>query len=158
MTEELHEALGEIAFLIGTWRGEGKGRYPTIDPFAYGEEVTFAAPPRKPVLAYSQRTWHLEKGFGMHSETGYWRAVAPGRVEIIIAHPFGVAEIAEGGVENKTVDVLSTVLVKTTTAKEVEQTHRIFTLVGDDVLRYEVRMAAVGQPLQEHLEAELRRV
>jgi hypothetical protein len=35
---------------------------------------------------------------------------------------------------------------------------RRFELVEPEVLRYEVQLAAAGQPLQGHLAAELRRV
>lgn len=37
----LHPNLQPIAFLLGTWRGEGEGGYPTISGFKYGEEVSF---------------------------------------------------------------------------------------------------------------------
>jgi hypothetical protein len=44
----------------------------------------------------------------------------------------------------------------TATAKQVRALHRHFDLVGDR-LAYTVDMAAVGQPLQHHLAAELHR-
>lgn len=36
-----HAALRPVKGLIGTWKGEGKGVYPTIDDFSYTEELTF---------------------------------------------------------------------------------------------------------------------
>jgi hypothetical protein len=44
----------------------------------------------------------------------------------------------------------------TATAKRVEALHRHFDLDGDR-LSYRIDMAAVGQPLQHHLAAELHR-
>jgi len=152
----LHEDLAPLAFLVGTWRGRGKGSYPTTDAFAYDEEITFSHI-GKPFLAYTQRTTHPEKGFPMHAETGFWRAGPGGHVEILLVHPTGIAEIQEGTVRGTTVDVATTSVTRTSTAKEVNGLERTFILDGD-VLRYEVRMAAVGVPLTPHLSAELRRV
>jgi hypothetical protein len=47
-------------------------------------------------------------------------------------------------------------MARTATAKEVEALHRHLVLDGDR-LSYTIDMAAVGQPLQHHLAAELHR-
>ena len=38
---ELNPALTPVSFLLGTWRGEGEGQYPSIKPFRYREEIRF---------------------------------------------------------------------------------------------------------------------
>ncbi|HKN90610.1 MAG TPA: FABP family protein, partial [Acidimicrobiia bacterium] len=94
----------------------------------------------------------------LHAETGYWRPKPGGRLEVVLAHPTGVAEIEEGTVSGGSIDLVATSIGRASTAKEVEGLRRRFELVGSDVLRYEVQLAAVGQPLQGHLTAELRRI
>jgi hypothetical protein len=154
----MHPDVERIAFLIGAWRGEGRGVYPTIASFDYGEEVRFAAVPGKPFLAYQQRTWALDDQRPLHAETGYWRPKPDGRLEVVLAHPTGIAEIEEGTVEGTVVDLTATSISFAATAKEVKGLSRRFELAGDGVLRYEVQLATAGQPLQGHLTAELRRV
>ncbi|MEX2558015.1 MAG: FABP family protein [Actinomycetota bacterium] len=155
MEPTLHPDVEPLAFLLGTWSGEGKGSYPTIDSFAYLEEIRFWHT-GKPFLFYEQKTKHPVKGFPMHAEVGYWRPQAGGRIEILFTHPTGIAEIQEGTIDGTTIDVASKTVARTTTAKEVVALERTFTVDGD-VLRYEVRMAAVGVPLTHHLAAELKR-
>ncbi|HVW35363.1 MAG TPA: FABP family protein [Acidimicrobiia bacterium] len=154
----MHADLEPIAFLVGTWRGEGHGVYPTIASFDYGEEIRFTAPPAKPFLAYQQRTWALDDQRPLHAETGYWRPKPAGRLEVVLAHPTGIAEIEEGTVAGTTIELVATSIGLATTAKEVKGLTRRFELAGPGVLRYSVQLATAGQPLQGHLTAELRRV
>lgn len=154
----MHPDVEPIAFLLGTWRGEGHGVYPTIASFDYGEEIRFGAVPGKPFLTYQQRTWALDDQRPLHAEAGYWRPKPDGRLEVVMAHPTGIAEIEEGMIAGETISLVATSIGRATTAKEVTDLTRRFELVGGDVLRYEVQLAAVGQPLQGHLTAELKRV
>ena len=57
------------------------------------------------------------------------------------------------------IELRSSVVVGTPTAKPVTEVHRRFELRDDgQVIRYDLSMAAMGQPLPHRLRAELRRV
>lgn len=46
-TPATHPAVAPLAFLLGKWRGEGEGSFPTISSFRYGEELLFSHHPSK---------------------------------------------------------------------------------------------------------------
>ena len=160
MAPELHPDVAVLAPLLGTWEGTGAGEYPTIDDFDYVESITFAHV-GKPFLSYAQRTRHPVSGLPMHAESGYLRVPAPGSIEIVMAQPTGLAEIYEGAVVGGdaplVIDVRSSSIASTPTAKDVSITERTISVTGDE-LHYTFRMAAVGQPLGHHLSATLRRI
>ncbi len=156
---DLHPDLEALAPLLGTWSGRGEGKYPTIQTFEYLEEVVFSHV-GKPFLVYAQKTKAVADGRPLHAETGYLRVPQPGRVELILAHPNGITEI-DAGTYSAAGDVILVELSSTTiglapSAKDVTQLGRSLRVQGDD-LSYTLRMGAVGQPLQDHLAAVLRR-
>ena len=160
----VHPQLTSVAALLGTWTGRGRGEYPTIEPFEYAESITFAHV-GKPFLAYTQRTRSLGNPSAppqpMHAETGYWRFPDTGRVEVVLSHPTGVVEIEEGTLTVRldgslVIDLATTTVAMTSTAKNVSALQRRFVVHGD-VLDYSVAMSAVGMPLHHHLSATLYR-
>jgi hypothetical protein len=159
MPIDLHPDLAALAPLLGAWAGRGAGKYPTIQPFDYLEEIVFSHV-GKPFLAYAQKTKAAADGKPLHAETGYLRVPQPGHVELVLAHPSGVTEI-EVGTYSITGDLVememsSTAIGLAPTAKEVTALGRSFRIDGDE-LSYAVQMGAVGQPLQDHLAAVLHR-
>lgn len=160
---DLHPGVTALAPLLGTWIGRGTGEYPTIEPFGYLEEVTFSHT-GKPFLVYTQRT-RSEDGQPMHAECGYLRSPAAGRAELVIAQPTGVTEIDEGTISTGTgtdtgtalrIELRSTSIGLSSTAKVVAAVHRSFHINGDE-LTYRLDMSAVGQPMSHHLAATLHR-
>jgi hypothetical protein len=159
MPPDLHPDLEALAPLLGTWAGQGSGKYPTIQPFEYFEEVVFSHV-GKPFLAYTQKTKAVTDGKPLHAETGFLRVPQPGRVELVLAHPSGITEI-EVGTYSVTgglieVEMSTTAIGLTPSAKEVSALGRSLRIDGDE-LSYSVQMGAVGQPLQVHLAAVLHR-
>lgn len=154
---DLTPNLVPLAALIGTWAGQGRGEYPTIEPFEYHEEITFAFV-GKPFLAYSQRTRSLD-GSPLHVETGYLRHTGEGHLEFVLAQPTGQVEMAEGSLVSsgdRLVLELAAEVRSTSTAKQVSASRRTYRLEGA-TLDTTFDMQAVGQPMGRHLESRLRR-
>ena len=156
----LHDALEPLAFLVGTWHGHGVGGYPTIDEFRYEQEVVFSHDGR-PFLHYATRSW-LVDGEGSRirpaaSEVGYWRPQPDNGLEVLITHPTGITEVYVGKITGTKIEMATDAVVRTATAKAVTAGKRLYGMIGDD-LAYAYDMAAVGQPLQPHLSAQLKRV
>jgi hypothetical protein len=157
---ELHPNLAPLRFLLGRWRGVGVGGYPTIESFRFGQELSFGHN-GKPFLIYTSRTWLLDEdgrpGRPLGMEAGFWRPQPDGGVELLLVHPTGITEIYLGAITGSRIELSTDVVTRTATAKEVTAGHRLYGLVGAD-LAYAYDMAAVGQPLQPHLSAQLQRV
>ena len=154
MTPEPHPQIAALVPLLGSWRGTGRGHYPTITPFEYDEELRFWHV-GKPWVGYEQRT--RIDGSPSHSETGFWRPVEDGGIEMVIAHAFGTVEVQRGHVTEGRVEVRDSTLSWTPTAKPIEAVARTFEFDGDR-LRYAVEMALGEHELQSHLEATLERI
>ena len=157
---DLHPLCKPLAPLLGTWRGRGQGSYPTIDDFAYAEELVFGHV-GKPFLSIVQRTRALLTGEPLHAEAGYLRALGDGAVELAMAQPSGIVETDAGSVtatrRGFVVELESVQVGLTPTAKSVTAVKRRLSLVGSTLVS-ELWMAAVGEPdLVHHLRSELSR-
>jgi THAP4-like, heme-binding beta-barrel domain len=156
MEPALHPDVRALEFLLGRWEGGGEGVWPPGEPFRYGEEMTFEHV-GDAFLLYAQRSWSPEDRSPVHFERGFFRLGMPGRVEITLAHPLGIVEVAEGSIAGTVIDVGSTALALTATGSRVTGLHRRIEVAGD-VLRYELRMGMRGEALTRHLRSELERV
>ena len=126
LPEGLAPEVYPLAWLVGTWRGEGVVAYPGIDEAAFSQELVVASD-GGPYLAYSSTIRLVEvpddasaldggepeRAAVWASETGYWRVpperpddVPPGRhpVELLVADPSGHVAVYVGAVGNGRID------------------------------------------------------
>jgi hypothetical protein len=155
---EPHPGLAPLRFLLGRWEGAGVVGYPTIESLQFGQEISFSHN-GKPFLYYVSRSWLLDEdgrpARPLAMETGFWRPQPDGKVEVLLAHPTGVAEIYLGEVTGTKIEMATDIVARTSSAKEVTAGRRLYALVGAD-LAYAFDLAAVGQPLQPHVSAQLK--
>lgn len=149
-----------FAALAGAWRGRGEGEYPTIERFAYDEELVIEAVPGRPVAHWRSRTRDAKTGEARHAESGFLRSTPEG-VELVLAHSFGILEAATGTLEATTpgvtvLELASDAMHATPSAKQVDRVRRHVTVDGDK-LAYTIGMAAVGVDMTGHLNATLTR-
>lgn len=159
----LHDANLALLPLVGVWRGEGEVVYPTIDgPFKFGQQITFAHDGR-PFLIYEARSWLLtESGEVIRPaarETGFWRPQQDDTIEVLLAHNTGLMELYYGKPRNQTSWEFATdAVARTATAKEVTGAQRLYGIVNNGDLAYVEERAMVGQPMQPHASAHLKRI
>jgi hypothetical protein len=155
MVPEPHPELAPIAFLVGAWEGEGDGDYPTTEPFRYREELRFEDV-GDTFLLCSQQSWLLPGGEPLHFERGVLRVVGPGRVDLVLAHPLGVAEVSEGSLDGTSIEVASTSVARSSDGSPVAGLSRRYRVNGD-TMSYEVDMALDDVASVLHVWATLRR-
>ena len=157
---DLPEVVRPFAWLLGTWRGDGVGGYPSLEAdFRFSQEITFQCY-GKPVIAYSSQTW-AEDGRPLARETGFWRPLADSSLEVVLTVASGIVEVLYGalvdGPAGGHIGIESDLIAHTATAKQVDKDKRMYAVRGGKLM-YAMEMAAMGKPLQPHLSAALDRV
>src|SRR5687768_5173356 len=96
-----------FALLVGTWEGEGRGQYPTINSFDYRETLISTRHDEKS-LAYDQRTQKHFDGqteyLVSHWENGFIRILENNELELVNIQSNGRSEVLVGTIE--TLDTL----------------------------------------------------
>jgi len=157
---DLPPELLPLAWMIGRWEGAGVVGYPTIESVNFGQEIIVSNDGR-PFLEWQSRTWLLndagEQVRPLATELGFWRPAGDGEVELLLTHPTGIVEMYHGTVEPAKIELRTDGVIRSPLAKEYNAGHRLYGLV-ESQLMWAMDMAAVGQPLQSHASAQLKRV
>jgi hypothetical protein len=160
----LHADLAPLAWLVGRWAGAGLVGYPTMEPTRFGQEVVCSHDGRR-FLRWESRTWELDEDGNqlrpLATELGFWRPVADApdgsNVELLLAHPTGFVELYAGTAEPAKVEISTDGVMRSPDAKEYTAATRLYGYVESNLM-WVMDMAAVGEPLQSHVSAELKRV
>src|SRR5215510_11265717 len=158
--------MARLSALVGTWKGEGRGRFPTIESFNYFEECVFSSNDSEPIIHFEQKTWvkstDATNGRPLHWESGFIRAIEDGSVEISNAQNGGRVEVLRGTIDEAAY-LEGIVLLKLESVlfgndPRLVQTTRRYEL-DKDTLIYSIEMATNRTPKREqHLEAKLARL
>ena len=110
------------------------------------------------IYSILQKTRNEVKG-PLHTETGFIR-VNNMSIEFILSHPFGVAEISEGTIKDNIIDVRTTSLSRTSSAKQpfVTSFSRYYKLEDNNKLVYDMYLGVNNEEEKHHLKAELYKV
>lgn len=157
---DLPPDLLPLAWMIGRWEGAGVVGYPTIESVNFGQEIIVSNDGR-PFLEWQSRTWLLndagEQVRPLATELGFWRPAGDGEVELLLTHPTGIVEMYHGTVEPAKIELRTDGVIRSPLAKEYNAGHRLYGLV-ESQLMWAMDMAAMGQSLQSHASAQLKRV
>lgn len=157
---DLPRELAPLAWLVGRWEGTGAVGYPTIESASFAQEVTVSHDGR-PFLEWRSRTWLLDDDGNrvrpLASELGYWRPLPDNEVELLLTHPTGIVELYYGRTQTARVELQTDGVLRSPTAKEYSAATRLYGYVNSNLM-WAMDMAAMGQPLQSHVSAELKRV
>lgn len=158
----LSAQIAPLAWLVGRWEGAGVVGYPTHESHNFGQELAITHDGR-PFLQVHSRTWLLDDdgqlGRPLATEVGFFRLLDSGEVELLLAHPTGIVEMYAGEKEEKrpVLNLRTDGVMRSPAAKEYNAATRMYGLV-ESQLMWVMDMAAVGQPLQSHVSAQLKRV
>jgi len=161
MTDKLTICGQVLSLLDGTWTGEGRGEFPGVTSFNYGETLTFTRQDQNS-LTYEQKTQKLYDGqteyLPSHAETGSIHILETGELELVSAQK-GRNEVLIGSVES--VDAMLRVHFVSksiTDDPRMISSMRTFELEGD-ILRYEMGMHTTKvKSVTPHLKIGLQRL
>ncbi len=149
--------------LTGTWKGSGKGSFPTLESFDYEELLVFKCLKEEPYLEVSQKAWTLngEERQLVHWETGIITMLSDRQLKWYCSHMNGRMEVYGGNIlcKEDTIEIhLKSEFVKNEIGlKTALHSERIIHL-SDKELSYTMKMSTTEvSKLTQHLKASLKK-
>lgn len=156
----IHPELLGIAWMIGHWEGSGNGTHLGGDDYAYSTTVDFSENGGN-FLHYIMQLFETDEdgrpieSLGM--ETGFWRPKPDGSIEVVIAHPEGIAEVYIGQIDGAKIELRTDLVARTVTADyPVTGGHRLYGHVESDLM-FAYDRGTTEYEMQPYLWARLKR-
>jgi hypothetical protein len=157
---DLNPALVGLAWLRGRWEGTGYRQWPGLDKESYAIQVDFADNGGD-YLHYLSQSFETDadgrpvKALAM--ETGFWRPLADGTVDVMMSSPEGFAEIWFGRLSPGRVDLVTDAVARTKDAAVAYTAgRRLYGLVEGRLL-FSFDRATTEHALQPYVWATLER-
>ena len=157
---DLNPALMGVAWLRGRWEGTGYRQWPGEEKTSYAIQIDFADNGGD-YLHYLSQSFEVDdegrpvKALAM--ETGFWRPLADGTVEVAMCSPEGFAEIWYGKLQPGRVDLVTDAVVRTPEATVAYTAGRRLYGTVEGKLMYSFDRATDDVPLQPYVWATLER-
>lgn len=157
---DLNPALVGLAWLRGRWEGTGFLQWPGQGKRRHGVQIDFADNGGD-FLHYLCQTFEIDEAglpiapLGM--ETGFWRPLPDGTVEVMMCSPDGFAEIWYGKLQPGRLDLITDAVARTQHAKAGYTAGRRLYGTVDGRLMFSFDRATTDQPLQPYQWATLER-
>jgi hypothetical protein len=161
---ELHPDCLSLLPLVGIWRGTGLyGNEPGARTPQFGQQITISHDGR-PFLRYESVTWLLDPAGAVTGpgprEVGFWRPIADGSLELLVAHAEGRIEVFYGQPRSVASWGMSTDGVFRTASSNnpVVGATRLYGVTPDGRLAYVEERAHSDVELAPHASAALERL
>jgi len=156
---DLNPALVGLAWLRGRWEGTGYRQWPGEEKVQYAIQVDFADNGGE-YLHYLSQSFETDADGrpvrALAMETGFWRPLPDGSLEVVMCSPDGFAEIWFGKVTPGRLDLITDAVARTRDAVAYTAGRRLYGLV-DGKLMFSFDRATTDHSLQSYVWATLER-
>ena len=160
ISADLNPALVGLAWLRGRWEGTGFREWPGEDKVSYSLQVDFADNGGD-YLHYLCQAFEVDDAGAptkpLFMETGFWRPLADGTVDVMMCSPDGFAEIWYGKLQPGRLDLITDAVVRTKDAKVAYTAGRRLYGSVEGKLLFSFDRATTDQQLQPYIWATLAR-
>ena len=157
---DLNTALVGLAWLRGRWEGTGFQEWPGQEKVGYAIQVDFAENGGD-YLHYLCQAFEVDAAGTpanpLFMETGFWRPLADGTVDVVMCSPDGFAEIWFGKLQPGRLDLITDAVARTRDAKVAYTAGRRLYGTVEGKLLFSFDRATEDEELQPYIWATLER-